>query len=1091
MSEITIIGGGSRILARAQGCCKPPDVLSYLAWMMLMGLLLVGPGVWAADEKAGMQSFVLREYLGQDWRHELVFFPLERPLSEEEGDGVVLLDPDGTEVPFQVSGEGEAARIAFHADLPAYGERVYRLARAERAENPSPLKIEQQPDCIRVINGLSGVAVPTVNGSWRDGPIMGVRMRSGAWIGGSRLSSPREIKGYEANVTAAGPVYVDIACRYRFAGGKTWTLQLRVIAGEPVVLLRETFEVAPDAQWEFVVNQGWSANHVFMRPGTGEARYQVRPIAFDDTVTATLCPWIQWWDAKQGLVFGLFRARSGDVFEYDPQRSALVRRTPDGSEQPLAAPEDDMLIAAAGDVAAWARSGPDVWDSAPQRFVRVRASADGELVFNLPLTGPGRFWLLAAGSASESLVADGEVAPAQRLMNRFCETPLDEVKDMPLRWERGAEYPRLVLKRDAVARLVASPNYDRILEKGRDKGDLKSLLLPAIAGQPVTAEPSRVEALKQSLLEKLDDMVAYFRYGNRGYPAAMFGTFIPRLDIGYVLPPMDLALGAGIFTQEEEERIFAQLAFVADKIYSPDYVSPGRSLTGNPNMVTAWAASLALMACMLPDNPHAPAWYREGMGRVDSMLETWQGPNGGWLEAPHYQMAAIDPIFLAKTAAVNSGFIDSKLDERLLRTIMFLAKISTPPDPRFGNLRHFPPLGNTYLMETSEVFGAAARLYRTAEPEKAAALQWMWRQQGKPYWAGLGGASMTDFYVELLANEAPDPPAPAWGSELFPGFGAVLRTGFPGERETYMVYLQGDVATAHYDRDQGSFELWGKGRPLCLDWGYRGCMAAWLHNRMSIGSTGKVQEFAAQPSADYLRGRQDEWDRQILLVKDTDPLGPNYFVIRDTTRGEGTADWWLWVNTRKDKPLPPIPEDGIFRRDLARDELPAAVRPDGGVLHLAGEHDVDMDIWFAPNGQSKLDALHFRRAAVATVAGYLGGGWSSWSEGRTDQLGLHLAQPRGEPLVAVLYPRLRDEATPDVQVLAEGRVIKISGPWGTDYAFLSLEPFEFEDGPIRFKGTAGAIQRRGDRVRLTLNAPGTVADGAAELKSEEPRTESF
>jgi hypothetical protein len=34
-------------------------------------------------------------------------------------------------------------------------------------------------------------------------------------------------------------------------------------------------------------------------------------------------------------------------------------------------------------------------------------------------------------------------------------------------------------------------------------------------------------------------------------------------------------------------------------------------------------------------------------------------------------------------------------------------------------------------------------------------------------------------------------------------------------------------------------------------------------------------------AADYLRGRVSTWERQILFAKDIDPLGPNYFLIRE------------------------------------------------------------------------------------------------------------------------------------------------------------------------------------------------------------------
>ncbi len=1018
-------------------------------------------------------SFALQEELGQAWSQDLVTFPLEQPLSQEEAAKLTLLTPEGRETAFQLLTEEGDARLAFLADLPAYGKVTYRLVRREPTAPPAAaLRLERRTESLRIRNGVTGVEVPTEAGPYQDGPLLGIRLRSGSWVGGSRLTTKRAIEGYTAQVLAQGPVFAELECRYRFAEGKNWTLRLRVIAGEPVVLIHETFDLGDNSNWEFLASRNFSPNYGFKRPAD-QGPYTMFPLQFDGgSSQMQLCPWDTWWDNRDALFLGLFSAPPGVTYGRDAEGKRLVRTGP----APTAPAGDDMLLAAAGDVAAWARSGPEVWDYAPGKFVPIKTLADGQVAFQLQLAAPGRRWLLGAGSVEETLVADGEVAPAQRLMNRYCETPLDSLKDMPLHWERTATYPHLVLNADEVKRLVASPDFDTILARNPTSRELKRVLFPAIAGQGFGDDAASVQATKEDLLGKLEAMVSYFTYGNRDLPAAMFGTFIPRLDLGYVLPPMDFALGTDLFTPEEQERIFAQLAFVAAKIYSPDYVSPGRSLGGNPNMVTAWAASLVMMACMLPDHPNAQAWYQEGMGRLDHMLDTWQGPKGGWLEAPHYQMAALDPIFLAKAAAANSGFLEKPFDERLLRTVLFLAKISTPPDPRFGDLRHYPPLGNTYQMETSEMFGAMAKLCRAQEPEKAAALQWTWQQQGKPHWIGLGGDAMLDYYRELLADEDWNPPAPAWTSEQFPGFGAVLRAGFPGERETYMVYHQGAVAVAHYDYDQGSFELWGKGQPLCLDWGYRGRAPAWQHNRMDLGGDGKVLAFSAQPPADYVHGRQDDgsWDRQILFVKDADPLGPNYFLFRESTTGTGTADWRLWINTRKDAAT-----EG------------ERVQTVGPVVHASGEHDVDLDIWFAPPAGGRLGELKVEDLTVATVRGFLGGGWSGWDEGKLTQTGLQLAQPRGEPLVTLLYPRLRTEQAPLITALAEGQGVKVEHPLGTDYVFLSLEPCDVLEGQVSFKGTAGTIQVRGEQIILTLSAPGEIAYGKARLVSATPATQTF
>ena len=1031
-----------------------------------------------------LQTFVLKDDIGQNWSHDLVFFPLGHPLSIPERVGVTLLGPDETIVPCQFSSEGTVTKIAFLASLPKYGESTYRLMRQTPKTAPPPFQIERNASSLRVSNGITGVEVPTAAGRYQDGPILGIRMKSGKWIGGSRLTTTQTIETYEVRVTAEGPVFVDLECRYRFANGKTWILRLRIIAGEPVMLIHETFDLGDDSHWEFLAGPNFSPNQVYRRIesfGPYET-YSISPLTHQGNITQVqLCPWVPWWDQRNAAFFGVFHAPDGITFVRDDAQQRLLVKA--ALQQPVANDWDDMLIAAAGDVAAWSRPDENLFT----KFVPLHVAADGQLALQLQLASPGRRWFLGAGSVKESLVTDTEVAPVQQLRNRYCETPLDTVKDMPLHWQHTATYPRLMMNRAEVKRLVASPDFEKILANNpRWPGTyqaMKRVLLQRIAGQPVTTNQAQIDELKRNIIEMkhgIRYVVEYFRYGNNRRSAAMFGTIIPRVDIGFVLPWMDLALGADIFTPAEKEQIFAQLAFVADKIASPDYESPGRSLVREPNIETAWSASLVLMACMMPDHPHAHAWYREGMGRLDAILDKWQGPNGAWLESPHYQIAAISPIILAKTAAVNSGFLTEKRDERLLRTVMFLAQISTPPDPRFDNRRHLSPLGHTFLMETSQIFGAAAKLIRQQDPAKAAALQWMWQQQGKPHWVGIGGASMLDFYIELLADEDWNPPAPTWGSAWFPGFGVVLRSGLPGERETQLVYHQGEVATQRYEDDQGSFELWGKGRPLCLDWGFVGNAPAWQHNRIDIGDKGTVREFTTLPSADYLHGQQTDgsggWERQLLFVKDRDPVRPTYFVLRDSTTGTGTANWWLWVNTRKDTALPAAAK---------------SIQIIGDVICTVGEHDVDLDIWFAPQTRPALDTLEIKELSQTAITGFLDGSWSGGDGGKTTQQGLHLVQPRGEPLISLLYPRLRNEPAPQFTSLAGGKVIKVGTAVGIDYVFLSLEPFTFRDDSLAFSGTAGAIQVRGKQVTLVLSQGGEISYGKVKLVSPTPKAKTF
>ena len=78
-------------------------------------------------------------------------------------------------------------------------------------------------------------------------------------------------------------------------------------------------------------------------------------------------------------------------------------------------------------------------------------------------------------------------------------------------------------------------------------------------------------------------------------------------------------------------------------------------------------------------------------------------------------------------------------------------------------------------------------------------------------------------------------------------------------------------------------------------------------------------------------------------------------------------------------------------------------------------------------------------------------------------------------MAAVLYPVMKDQATPKMVSLAGGRVVKIESSFGKDYAILALEAFRFRDGDLEFEGKAGAVQVRNKSVRLSLPRRGRLS----------------
>jgi len=69
-------------------------------------------------------------------------------------------------------------------------------------------------------------------------------------------------------------------------------------------------------------------------------------------------------------------------------------------------------------------------------------------------------------------------------------------------------------------------------------------------------------------------------------------------------------------------------------------------------------------------------------------------------------------------------------------------------------------------------------------------------------------------------------------------------------------------------------------------------------------------------------------------------------------------------------------------------------------------------------------------------------------------------------------------------VLPGGRVIRITGSFGTDYVWLGLEAFRFSGEGLELQGKAGAVQVRSGRVRISLPQRGKVVFQGQTLENK-------
>jgi hypothetical protein len=935
---------------------------------MLAALLLL-----SASQVLAADTFTVTDHLGREWRNELLRFPLSRD-SVKPGPDARVVDEQNAPVPFQVV---EGAHLALLADVPAYGTRTWRIVPAAGvpAAPATDLVVEETTDMLRLANAHTGIELArTAN----DGVVIrGVKLPSGAWIGGGRLVDAKPA-AFTAELRQRGPVFAEALVTATFADQSSWSLRATLHANEPVVLLAEQFTGATAGALRLDLARGYAPTHVYYRYGKsdqGRRNGYLDALPLADLAGETkfvLEPWLRWWmRTTQGNWFGLYRADQPDLL-------AMGAYRPSRWLDPAQPPETRAPVA-----------------------LELRQSGDA-LTLDLPLRTGERHWFLGAWpreAALQPLAGTGEaryMAPLPQLaLIKHGQVPLETVRQWTLAWEQPLQFPRLFVTPAQLAafrqryRTPDERTLKTVLQNPPSMHFLDGLLYhyygsgdDDLADKLINAAASNAaEALRRQLEQS--DLVSW--------------GFAPHHQTQIVGASLmaDAVLADDRFDPTARRRLLAQFAALGYLTSSPDYWSPARGFAANPNMTTTVASFQAMLGALLYTHPDAPRWLDSGLAELKRQLNEWSDDNGGWLEAPHYAMVSFDVIAGYLYMAALAGRSDEFYGERLQKVALWLAKIATPPDARLLGRRHGPPIGNSYKFEPTGEFGLLAALWRERLPELSAHLQWLHQQEGSPLEPGVGGFFPTFAgYRSLLRDATLPAKAPAWGSELFPHTGAVLRAHFPSDRETMAYLILGDNHD-HYDDDSGSFTFWGKGRIICDDFGYVGRQSATAHSLLdSPAAPGaarlQASHFQATPLADYVRGTKQGWQRQLLLVKDSDPLGANYLVVRDRLAQPAAAVWRLFFTA-------------------------AGVQPIASGAKVTGQEDVDTDvaILVQPAGTTVTTDTQTHQT------------WGLDGEGKyartaSTQTALVLTWQAGTEVVAVLYPRLKDQPAPVIAARAEG-----------------------------------------------------------------------
>ena len=931
--------------------------------------------------------FECQEHLDRDWPRTLVTYQQEFLTGALRNGEVHLLDAAGREQPVQTwrvrkhaDGSIASARISFVTELAMGNRYQLKLLPGKSSAVVRPPTVSVSDDFTTLDNGIVALRLPKVGQVKFDpplamgadhaamvsayglqvangiapGPIQGIRLADGRWVGGSYffVAKPGEaprVTGYACRITEQGPLFVEATVRYSFSQGGWYEFTARVLADDPALRVDEQSDMgSPGSMWDYRLmvslasgwkDGGWKPDAAYWissenrLKGEGELlATKLRDIGLKNALDSASSlirydePFKHLFDVAvrypyhpNAHFFGLVNTADLTPETLASGRLPFLAVVPmhTGNWRGASDPMDGMLFSYnLGDVCLnWRlRANPH-----PRTMLHT-----GEYDPDQPLTFCRRQWALIGGSFQ----------PFEKLWafraQEGCVT-LDDYKDWVLDWPANPEvtYPRLLFGRAEVERL--KPQLDQL----PDGTTFRHYLY-------VNDTDQRREELWNKLTSDSEWSGPFGEARHilsKGDPLNIPWAVHYRLSqmTGWA-GDMDELLSSEKLSPEQRARLRADLAALCYALSEPD-VNPRGCMThlGNPNMPINRFCGLAWAAALIPDHPMSKTWLDTAAKYVRCKLATMTAPGGTWGELITYYQASAPHLMQTAGVLARAGRMDESTARLAVDPAQFTMNLLTPPDPRFG-ARIVPGWGHEGL-DFSCHYLVAANAVRNFDPKLAACFAWAWDASGKP----LGGQHDAGFSpraqanADLLANLPPGFVPPQLASTWLPGFGATLRAHAGDPSETLLELHQG-YQVSHCDENQGDFILYAKGAPLVtlsldayavhnnspMGQLYR---SFGFHSRVRFGSmtntggwpgggaVGGVPAHAFGDSVDYVRALGDYgpqcWTRQVAFLKGKSAAGPGYFVFRDSfnvrqgkPRGLEPKWWYLRTLGRKDQVSP-------------------------------------------------------------------------------------------------------------------------------------------------------------------------------------------
>jgi hypothetical protein len=954
-----------------------------------------------------------------------------------------------------------------------------------------------------------------------------LRLADGTWFGGSDFYGETRIRAWSSELTDTGPIFGEVRYRYEYEDGNLLELMIRLFAEADRVQVDA--DVRQDRREEglrivlsrnlppltlHVQKLWWSRRDIY--PETlpiGEwgrlPLTESRPGR-----VAEVSPWGPWWNDMYSPVV---RLGIGD----GDRELHIARRNPATWVQPAGRAEHKNLP--------------------------VMKTAEGEVYIDLNLAagaagGVRKFDLADAEPTASVGWRHRRDSRGRRVGSQIIpyQESLNEIKEYVLEWPRQARHPGIFMNAAEITSSRPGPVEETLLAR-----------LKAQARAPIGAVPGRGDtaALALWLLTGDDEIAREYRLAERLiHHLALLGDFDKMRSTTWVATLYDAIIDTELITPEQRRILRAQMAYLAYQVAHPATWSKPRGWnSGNQNMTVSYALEApGIMAAALADHPHARRWMEPALEVMETMLDRI-GPKGEWPESTGYSNVSIGELLTFSILATRAGFANYVDDPRLKRAVTFLIKIRQPPDPRVGGMRDHIRYGRS-PGQTHALDAAIARATLETDPRYSRSMQWTWLDTLRPS-ADSMVLDMGGFEYLYLDPGLPAEP-PDWGTESFPHMGIIFRHGFGSDQEHFAALLSGDHPHMIYASQTGGLiSLFAYGWPVAGSFlGSYGDQSEFLINRVSLArdprnyvpgksafyfrgtprsgwwfdenrpqarfeeqeGDGSISAFSSLPRQDYaavdvllkypwepdkekmapptdlpwptLTAEQGKpplwWRRQALFLKDDDPKGANYLLLRDTVSGGQPTMWTFWTASEKLGTAEEAADREAFLNDAPGKAIVAPQLLSGDRFTALGSWGIDLEYYVAAPTDTSRHTLHW------------GKNWKvsrPWGVTQYQDL-LHLQREDDGVYYVALFPRKTATPTPEFTRLADGKIIKVNGTFGTDYGFLSAREAEATTDAVCFRGTAGTVQDRAAQPVLALGAAGSVAYGEYAITSRAAAT---